>query len=301
MKAGTLAGILLGTVAIFGAFLWEGGTLDSLILLPAMLIVLGGTFAAGLAGSNFEQIKRLPILFKIALFPEKFDRKLIVGQILYYSSIARREGILALDRYVEKAKHPYLKRLIGICIDGVDPDSLQEIVETELEFLGERHNRNIGFFHKLGGYSPTMGIIGTVMGLIATLAAAGSDPNELIHHIASAFIATLWGIFLANIVWFPLGDKLKMLHEDEVNVISLILEGVKGLQLGETPTIIYSRLATAFSLKEQEDLRKLIRLREDPAISANLEQLKSASNNNGTTEGVKKPNKEVVKETQTTA
>ncbi|MCL5990826.1 MAG: MotA/TolQ/ExbB proton channel family protein, partial [Bacteroidetes bacterium] len=225
MKASTLFGIIFGFVAIFGAFLWEGGTLGALIMLPAMLIVFGGTLAAGMAGSSMTQIAKMPRLFYISFLPKAYNIKEIIEQIVEFSVVARKEGILSIESRLKFVKHPYLKKLFQLCIDGADPDTIVRIVDSDMNYITLRHNANINLFIKMGGYSPTMGIIGTVMGLIATLAAAGSDPNILIHHIASAFIATMWGIFMANIVWLPVGDKLKSLHEHEMTLLHVMLEG----------------------------------------------------------------------------
>src|SRR3989339_64469 len=256
MKASTLFGILCGFVAIFGAFLWEGGTLGALIMLPAMLIVFGGTLAAGMAGSSMAQVAKMPRLFYISFFPESYNIKEIIEQIVEFSVVARKEGILSLESRLKFVKHPYLKKLFQLCIDGADPDTIVRIVDSDMNYITLRHNANINFFIKMGGYSPTMGIIGTVMGLIATLAAAGSDPNILIHHIASAFIATMWGIFMANIVWLPVGDKLKSLHEHEMTLLHVMLDGAYSVQLGEMPSVIRAKLMSAFPLVEQERMEK---------------------------------------------
>ncbi len=256
MKLSTLVGIIVGLISIFGAYLWEGGTFDSLFMLPAMLIVFGGTLAAGLAGSSFRQVVLIPKLIVLAINPPGYDRLKIIDQIVNLATLARREGILAIENKLNDMQHPFMKKLFKICIDGADPDTLIKIVDSEIGFLSNRHNANIDFFIKLGGYSPTMGIIGTVMGLISTLASAGSDPNVLIHHIATAFIATMWGILMANVVWLPIGDKLKRIHKDEMEIISIMVDGVQSVQLGENPSVIRSKLLSAFPLPEQERISK---------------------------------------------
>lgn len=252
MKANTLIGILFGLVAIFGAFLLEGGSYGSLFMLPAMLIVFGGTLAAGLAGSSWETMSRMPRAFKIAIFPPKYDTIKIINQIVMFAGMARREGLLILEKQMDSVAHPYMKKFFRVCIDGADTESLKQVYEAEVNSISERHSKLILLFNKLGGYSPTMGIIGTVMGLISTLAAAGSDPNVLIQHIASAFIATMWGILMANIVWLPIADKLQAIHNDEMYLLSVIMDGVLSVQMGEPPTVIQNKLASALPLVEQE-------------------------------------------------
>ncbi|MCX7880708.1 MAG: MotA/TolQ/ExbB proton channel family protein [Ignavibacteria bacterium] len=252
MKFSSGWAILFGLVAVFGGFLWENGSLSSVFLGPALLIVVGGTLAAGMAGTSPEVMIKMPKLISIALYPKRYDKLEIIRQFVDFSIFARKEGILALERRLSEVRHPYMRRLFILMIDGTDPQTLQKMAETEVGYLAERHNVNIMLFQKLGGYSPTMGIIGTVMGLISALASAGSDPTVLIKHIASAFIATMWGIILANLLWLPIGDKLKVLHLEEVELMQMILDGTLAIQVGEVPSLIRSKLISALPLSEQE-------------------------------------------------
>jgi len=251
MKSSTFLGIFLGTVAILGTFIWEGGRTDYLFLISPMIVVIIGTLSAGLAGHSFKLFSRIPKLLKLTFSPPNYDIYGIISQLVNLSSIARKDGLLALELHLSKAKHPYLKKLLENIIDGADPEALEYLVENELNSISDRHFINIGFFNKLGGYSPTMGIIGTVMGLIATLAEVGSDPSVLISNIASAFIATLWGIFMANIVWLPIADKLRFLHDEEMQILNIIIIGVKSIQKGEIPMVIHAKLVSALPLGEQ--------------------------------------------------
>ncbi|GBD07137.1 Chemotaxis protein PomA [bacterium HR21] len=268
MRGTTLLGILLGVLTIFGAFVLEGGTLGMLILLPALLIVFGGTFAATIAGSTWEQVKRIPRLIALALSPPQYDARRILEQIVEFAAIARREGVLGLERRLPEVGHPYLRKLLLHSIDGMEPETLRQASEAELEALTARHQANINLFVRMGGYSPTMGIIGTVMGLIATLASAGEDPTVLIRHIATAFIATMWGIFMANIVWLPLADKLRTLHQEEVQLWRMMTEGVLAIQQGETPSVVRLRLMASFPLQQQIRLLDQAPLRMESAGSA---------------------------------
>ena len=256
MKTNTLFGIILGIAAIFGAYLLEGGKLESLLSVSPMIIVLGGTFAAGLAGTSFKTVATIPTLVKIILFPKEYDFKQIVDQLVYFSQISRREGILALENKLDTIKYPFLRKMVEISTDGSDPQTLEQIFRTEIGFITERHYSHINLFAKFAGYSPTMGIIGTVMGLILTFANAGEDINTLIQHIGTAFIATMWGIFMANIVWLPISDRLKFLHDEEMQAYELMLLGVQGLMIGQTPTVIHSRLVSIFPITEQIEILK---------------------------------------------
>ncbi|HYF03716.1 MAG TPA: MotA/TolQ/ExbB proton channel family protein [Patescibacteria group bacterium] len=253
-KNSSLIGIAIGFAAIFGAFWLEGGAFRSLFLIPAMLIVLGGTFAAAITGSSLEHFLKIPELMRTAFFPKVYSRNDIINQVIYISSVARRSGLIGLEKHLKEVEHPFLKKLFQTCVDGAEPEVVMHVAETEIDFLTARHQANIGLFTKMGGYSPTMGIIGTVMGLISTLAAAGGDPNELIRHIASAFIATLWGIFMANIVWLPIADRLRMLHNEEVLLMQIIAEGARAVQLGQTPSVIRAKLASALPPHDRIDM-----------------------------------------------
>ena len=263
MKSTTIIGILLGFVAILGSFLWEGGSLAILFMLPAITIVIGGTLAAGITGSSFAMVAKLPKLFLLTIKHKDYNWLNILDNLIKLAGQTRKHGLLAIEENVLKMEHPFMKKMFMIMIDGVDQENLANIAEFELQSITDRHNENISFFTKLGGYSPTMGIIGTVMGLIGTFMAPGGDPAELIHHIATAFIATLWGIFMANIVWLPLADKLKVMHEQEIRLNHFILNGIISIQMGDTPTVTTMKLAAAFpSTQQDEILKRLKKLRE---------------------------------------
>ncbi|HCQ00774.1 MAG TPA: hypothetical protein DIT99_08770 [Candidatus Latescibacteria bacterium] len=141
------------------------------------------------------------------------SNSLLIVNLAY---VIRREGILALESQIATVDDPFLRKGVQLMIDGSEQEYIKEVLDLELDQMSERHMKGAQMFSKMGGFAPTMGIIGTVMGLINTLARAGADPNDLIHHIAGAFIATLWGVFNANIIWLPMGDKLKFRRVDLV-------------------------------------------------------------------------------------
>ena len=254
LEIGTVAGLIFGVTAIFGSFLMEGGKIGALIMIPAMTIVFGGTFATAMIGTSFKQFSRIWKFAIVAFLPPKQDVDGLIETIVRYATIARKDGLLALEKELNSIGHQFLKKMLRFAIDGTDPQTMRSVAETEMGFLNERHASNAQVFQKMGGYSPTMGIIGTVMGLIVTLANAGGDPNDLIRHIASAFIATLWGIFMANIVWLPISDKLKTINSEENLVMEVTLEGVLALQAGEIPAIVKAKLMSMLPSSEQGDL-----------------------------------------------
>lgn len=252
MKINTLVGILLGLTAIFGAYFLDGGSYEALFMISPLIIVIGGTLSAGLAGTSLSVFARIPKLIGIAFNPPEENKMMLINQITEFSKKSRKEGILALEREIRNVSNPFMRKLLRICIDGADQEVFDQIVESELTHLEKRHNEGIELFSKLGGYSPTMGIIGTVMGLILTLSQVGSDPNELIKHIATAFIATMWGIILANILWLPISDKLRKIHNDEMEILQLITDGIRSIQSGDNPSSIKSKLMSVFPIPAQE-------------------------------------------------
>jgi chemotaxis protein MotA len=255
-KSSTLGGLLLGIVSIFGAFFWEGGSFEALFLIPPIIVVFGGTFAAIIIGFGLDKFKNIMKLMYMAYFPKKYNVKGLINNLVDLSIMSRKEGLLSVEKKLDRLEYFFPKKLIKYVIDGTDADSLQNLAALEIRAMQERHFSNIFIFTKMGGYAPTMGIIGTVMGLIMTLAHAGGDPNSLIKNIASAFIATLWGVFSANILWLPIGDKLKKCHLEEKHMMEISLEGILALQSGEIPSIVKARLISLLPQKEQ--LRMMI-------------------------------------------
>jgi len=250
-KFGAVFGLIVGLFSIFGAFLAEGGSFHTLFLFTSMIIVFGGTFSAIIIGFGLDKFTTILTLIRLAYFPRKFDVHKLIDNFVELSIKARREGLLTIEKDLNKFQDLFPRKMTKFALDGTDPDSLQSLASLEMRAMQERHFSNIFIFTKMGGYAPTMGIIGTVMGLIMTLANAGTDPNLLIKNIASAFIATLWGIFSANILWLPVGDRLKRCHLEEKNMMEISLEGVLTLQSGEIPSIMKARLLGMLPQKDQ--------------------------------------------------
>ena len=258
MRFSTLIGIILGLVCILGAFYLEGGDFVKLVLPAPLIIVIGGTLMAGLASTSWKTFSKIFLLIWKSFFPPRVDKQKISHQIIEFSLVTRKLGMLALEDKLNKVEHPYLKKLFQVGLDGGDAESLTEVFEMETEGITIRHNENIGFFNKLGGLSPTMGIIGTVMGLISTMSEAGGDgdANKLILSISVAFLATLWGIMLANVVWIPIADKLQTIHNDEMEILTLIFNGAKSVFSGDSPLVVLSKLSSCYPLSEQSNFQR---------------------------------------------
>ena len=256
-KSGSLFGLLFGFTAIFGAYLLEGGSFKALFMFPAMLVVFGGTFAATIIGVGFDKFKKIFYLIRLAYFPPRYDIKKLIDGFVKVAVKSRQEGVLAIENQLSNLIYPFPKKMMHFVMDGTEIDLLESIALREMNAMQGRHNTYISMFNKMGGYAPTMGIIGTVMGLIMTLANAGKDPDTLIHSIATAFIATLWGIFSANLLWLPIADKLKQCHLEEKYMMEVSLEGVMAIQSGEIPSIVKSRLMSLLPQKEQGSIGRV--------------------------------------------
>ncbi len=241
MKAATAIGIAicLGTLAL-GATL-EGTSVFALFNVPAALIVFGGTFGATFAGSTLEQIKKIPTLYKKAMSPDKPDLSAQLETLVGFAERARREGLLALDDEVSDLDDEFTKKGLQLVVDGTDPELVREILENEIDGMAARHHAGVQSFEKSGGLAPTMGIIGTVMGLISVLQNL-SDPGSLGPSISVAFIATLYGVGMANVVLLPVATKLKMLSSEEIELRTMTLEGILAIQAGDNPRVVADKL-----------------------------------------------------------
>jgi chemotaxis protein MotA len=209
--------------------------------IPAMLIVFGGTFGATLAGTTIDQIKKIPALYKKAIKPDKPDMSAQLETLVGFAERARREGLLALDDEVAELDDAFTKKGLQLVVDGTDPELVREILENEIDGMTARHHAAAQPFEKAGGLAPTMGIIGTVMGLVNVLQNL-SDPASLGPSISVAFIATLYGVAMANVVLLPVATKLKMLSAEEQELRNMTLEGILSIQAGDNPRVVADKL-----------------------------------------------------------
>jgi chemotaxis protein MotA len=256
-KFGASFGLFLGIVVIFGSFLIEGGTMNALFLIAPIFIVFGGTFAATIIGFGLDEFFKLFTLAKKAYFPEKYDNAKLISVYYDFAVKVRKEGLLSVEEEMPRLEYIFPKKLIRFLIDGATEETIENISLLEMRVMKERHYSNAFIFSKMGGYAPTMGILGTVMALILTLANVGADPNVLIRNIATAFIATLWGVLSANLIWLPISDKLKKCHMEEKHMMEVALEGTLGLMSGEIPLVVKTRLISLLPQQEQKEMLNL--------------------------------------------
>jgi len=241
MDLATIGGLIIGVGAILVAFVIEGGNLSAVTQAPPMILVIGGTLGAATITTSFRTIRNIPNLLWISFRGKSPDKHATVENIVALSEKARREGVLGLEKDLEMVDDKFFRKALQLVVDGTEATMIRQIMETEVNYLTERHRKGIALFKAMGGFSPTLGIIGTVLGLIHALSSTG-DAARMATAIAGAFIATLWGIGMANLCYLPIGDKLRMRHEEEVANLDLIIEGLIGIQSGDNPRVIRSRL-----------------------------------------------------------
>src|SRR3954451_852490 len=257
MDPATALGILLAVGAIFGSMIMEGGNIGALFLPAPMMLVFGGTIGAAMAGSLMHDVKATPKHLLRAVTQKASAPGASVDTIVALATRARREGLLALEGEVAAVEDPFLRRALEMAVDGTDSDELAEILGAEIDSKRAADSGAAKFFHDMGGYSPTVGIIGTVIGLVHVLGDL-QDPASLGGKIASAFVATLWGVMAANIFWFPLANRLKRIAESECEEMELALEGVMAIQAGSNPRLIAQKLQSMLPARpaEPDDERK---------------------------------------------
>lgn len=241
MDLSTLIGLGVGFGALIVSMLMEGGSPIALIAPSAMLIVFGGTIGATLIAYPLECVMKLPTLFQIAIKQQKMDAHALIERLTELAEKARKNGLLALEADAQEIDDAFVKQAIMLAVDGTDAETLRGILESQMDNLGERHEVLFGMLEAMGGFAPTMGIIGTVMGLVHVLSNL-SNPNSLGPEIAVAFIATLWGVSTANLLWLPLGGKLKRKSHEELFYRQIALEGVLAVQSGENPRVVRQKL-----------------------------------------------------------
>jgi chemotaxis protein MotA len=249
----TFVGIFGGMVAIAIAGFLEHVTLDMLLRPSAIAIIFGGTFGATMATVGMGELKKIPTWLRIAFF-EQHQKPLReeIHDLVTFAEIARREGLLALEEHMREMEPGIVRRTLEMVVDGTDPAVVSRIMEYEISTMDERHKKGIAFFTAAGGFSPTMGIIGTVLGVIAVLAAAeGATMAKLAGGIATAFTATFFGIALANCILLPIAEKLKYRSEEERFRTELLFEGLVALQSGDNPRIVQMRLHSFLESKKR--------------------------------------------------
>jgi len=231
----------MGFGAVFGGAALEGVHLKALIQPTAAMIVLGGTFGATFISFPLPAIIQAFKDVKIAFLPNKVDLEGVVKDIINYATKARRNGLISLEQEAQAVRDPFVKKGISLVVDGIDPQKLRETLEADIMAYEDHTKHSVEFYESAGGFAPTIGIIGAVLGLIHVMGNL-SDSSKLGGGIAVAFVATIYGLMVANIICIPISSKLKIRMKEEILRRIMILEGLIAIQNGENPHFIEQKL-----------------------------------------------------------
>ena len=248
-------GFLVGLGGIITAIVVDGGSLMAFVNLSAFLIVGGGTLGAAMVSTTVSDVLRIPLLVRKALWGwVGAESAALIAALVAAAQRARKEGLLALEEMGnDPTMDPFLARGIRLVVDGADETTVRDILTAEITAMRRRHQRGIAVFETMGGFAPTMGIIGTVLGLVHVLAKLGDGGGEgLGQGIAVAFIATLYGIFVPNVLLLPLAGNLRAKSEEEAFRREMLLEGILGIQGGHNPRMLELRLRAFYPASREE-------------------------------------------------
>jgi len=245
---------VLGIVIAFGlviASLVMGGSPGVFINFPSALIVFGGTIGATLVNYPLKNVIGVIGIIKNTFLFKAESPSTMIERFLEYAQKARKEGILALEPILKEIDDDYMRKGLQLTVDGMEPDVIREVLETEIAYLDERHELGAEVVSTMGAFAPAMGMIGTVIGLIQMLQTM-SDPSTIGPAMAVALITTFYGAVLANLVFNPMAGKLRARHKEEVLLRELILEGIISISKGENPRIIEEKLNSFIPPKERK-------------------------------------------------
>jgi len=237
-----LAGVALAVLAVAGAQAVEGGRLVSLINVPALIIVLGGTAGAAMAQASWPQFVLAVRRIKWVLHPPPDDRQQRITKALLWSDVVRREGVLSIERHLEAERDPMFRKGLQLIADGVDQQAVRDSLAISLRMREARDLEIVRVFDAMGGYAPTIGILGAVMGLVQVMDHL-DDPEQLGVGIARAFVATIYGVALANIVILPWANRMRSIVVRRSESDELVIDGLAAIAAGEITPLIRTRLA----------------------------------------------------------
>ena len=243
MDFATIIGLALSFGLILVALLFGSGGILLFVDIPSVLIVLGGTIGATLVHYPMSSIKKLGSLIKHTFVEKPINTSTILDQFMDLANKARRDGILSLEPMLRSIKDPFLKKGLQLTVDGLEPQRIQDILETELDTLEQRHEVGVELLGSLAAYSPALGMIGTVIGLVQMLKTM-SDPSTIGPAMAVALITTFYGAILANLLFLPMAGKLKQRSKAEVLMREMQIEGIIGIAKGENPRILVEKLSS---------------------------------------------------------
>jgi chemotaxis protein MotA len=245
---------VLGIASAFGLVILAiamGGGIGLFINIPSLMIVVGGTFGATMINYPLKDVFRAVSIVKNAFFSSNLSADEIVKKFVDFGGKARREGILALEADISEVDDAFLGKGLQLSVDGLEPQAIQTIMDTEVEFLRERHQLGSEIFSTMGTFSPALGMIGTLIGLVQMLQAM-DDPNSIGPAMAVALLTTFYGSVMANLVYIPIAGKLRTRSKEETLVKEMIIQGIISLTLGENPRILEQKMLAFIPPKERK-------------------------------------------------
>lgn len=237
---------VMGFGSVITGFMLEGGHLSGLWAPSAILIIIGGTIGATGICFPKDDLVQIPKMLKVLILDQKYDYRALMERMKAMCIQVRQSGLLSLENQIDQEPDSLMRKGMRLIVDGTSPAYTREALELTLQIIDERHRSRAKIFEAAGGYSPTMGIIGTVLGLVHVLSDL-EEPDTLGPKIAMAFIATLYGIGLANLLWLPLGNKLKEKNRMEILYKSMIIEGLLLIQEGVNTNYMEEKLSSFIS------------------------------------------------------
>ena len=241
----SIIGVVLGLIAIIGGAILKGSSAGALVGSAAFVIVVMGTLAASLVQTPMSTFLRAWRIISWVFKPPTADATAMIEKIVEWSNIARKQGLLGLEPAVEQERDEFLKKGLQSLVDGGEPEAIRSSMEIELDTMEHFDTQAAKVFESMGIYSPTLGIIGAVMGLMAVMQNL-NDPSKLGHGIAAAFVATIYGIAFANLLFLPMSNKLKAVIHGQMQVRTMVIEGLIAIAQGENPRNIESKLQGYF-------------------------------------------------------
>ncbi|ARD43612.1 flagellar motor protein [Colwellia sp. PAMC 21821] len=244
----SITGLFVAILAIYFGFIIDGGSISSLLELPAFIIVFGGTLGAVMLQSSQRQFSHAMTLLKWLVFPPKYNIELGIESIVLWAEKARESGFLSLEHIAEEENDFYVNKGLNLLVDGVEVENLRVSLELDLDLYREHNLRSAHVFESMGGYSPTIGILGAVLGLIHAMSNL-ADPQLLGQGIATAFVATIYGVGFANLIYLPVANKIKAIVHQQTMYREMMTEGLISIALAENPHAIENKLS-AFRLEQ---------------------------------------------------
>jgi len=241
-EIGLVGGVVAAVLMLLSAVGLMGGSLMGMVDPPALIIIGGGIMCGVLVAFPLKDVLNLPSVIIAVLFPQQREVSLLVDQIVDLSETARRDGILALDARIQEINDPFLTSGIRMAVDGIHQEIVEGIMRHEINSVNARHRVGKGMISQLGKAAPVFGLIATLLGLVQML--AHMDPATIGHHMSVAILGTFYGATTANVLFLPLGEKLKNYNQMEVESMEIIVVGVLAIQNGENPRTIRLKLST---------------------------------------------------------